>query len=116
MIYFIVDRFHNVKIGVSKDPQRRFENLITGNRYDFKHTITYRVQDDYAFEAEIHQILKHKNAKNEWFNQLTYYEVEVVIKTLKKHKCKVRQEKLYEQLKKIRTPFHYRVLQKWKIL
>ena len=55
------------KIGMSKDPQSRLEQLSTQPPFDIELICTIPTNDMVALEAEIHKLFKHKRKRGEWF-------------------------------------------------
>lgn len=71
------------KIGVSDNIQCRIDALQTGNPYKISLKYKWLPKDAYRAEKIIHEVLKHKNHRSEWFilddidikkmNEILYY-------------------------------------------
>lgn len=55
------------KIGVSKDPETRMENLQTGNGEELELVFTFKTKYDYKLEASLHNSYKSCRTIGEWF-------------------------------------------------
>lgn len=69
-IYIISSEENIVKIGISKNPEKRIKSLQTGHPKQLKIQYINEIDEENKFNIEkiIHKILKHKKIKNEWFN------------------------------------------------
>lgn len=67
-IYFIEDKIGNIKIGVSKNPNKRKEELQIGNSSALK--IVYIIENiAFSFEKHIHNICEKYRISGEWFKK-----------------------------------------------
>jgi len=57
------------KIGYTKKSVKsRIEKLQTGNPYQIKEIANFESSHGRKVESTLHNLYKHKNVKNEWFN------------------------------------------------
>lgn len=67
-IYAASDSHGNIKIGISKDPKRRIENLNVGNPYKLELVFTKEtVGEHYQDETALHAKFKDNRLCGEWF-------------------------------------------------
>lgn len=66
MIYFIGCNDRYVKIGVSRNPESRLNDLQVGNPYDL--TMLKTIEGSYKAEAYLHDKFSHLHHCREWFN------------------------------------------------
>lgn len=68
MLYIISNHKGQVKIGISKHPEKRLKQLQTGNPHPLKLEGVFHVEDYY--EKRLHYLLRNFKArhKGEWFN------------------------------------------------
>lgn len=65
-IYFIEDEIGNIKIGVSKHPNKRKKELQTGSSFSLK--VIYIIENiPFSFEKHIHKICEKYKINGEWF-------------------------------------------------
>lgn len=65
-LYFIEDEIGNIKIGISKDPKKRKEELQVGNFSLLK--IIYIIENvPFSFEKHVHTICQKYKINGEWF-------------------------------------------------
>jgi hypothetical protein len=81
LIYFIADRAKGeVKIGISKTPDKRLAGLQVGNGNDLEILVT--VEGDESDEAYMHNRLQKYHKRGEWFYLSP--EIESIIEELKR--------------------------------
>jgi predicted GIY-YIG superfamily endonuclease len=68
MVYFIQNKDKNVKIGYSKDIEKRKKQLETANDHNLK-LIGYIPEVDQHFEGHLHGICKRFRVEKEWFRK-----------------------------------------------
>jgi hypothetical protein len=68
MVYFIQNKDGNVKIGYSKDIEKRKQQLETANDHDLK-LIAYIPEVGQHFENHLHGICKRFQIEREWFQK-----------------------------------------------
>ena len=67
-VYFIADRENSfIKIGVSKNRNRRIKELKTGNPFQLEFMGWIECENDYKLEKDLHQKFRAKNHSGEWF-------------------------------------------------
>jgi hypothetical protein len=71
MIYFIQQNPEEngpVKIGISKDPQRRLDTLQTGSPHELELIYTARVAAESECEDYLHEMWSSRRLNGEWFD------------------------------------------------
>lgn len=72
---------HHIKIGFTKDLNKRIKQLQTGNSFEIQFYKTHKSTDYKTVETKLHQKYKEKQVRNEWFN-LTLKDVDLEINIL----------------------------------
>lgn len=68
------------KIGVAKNPQKRIQQLQTGNSAKLKILYTYKTDLANKIEKTLHNYLKHFQKEGEWFDLSIKEEQEFLLK------------------------------------
>lgn len=66
-VYAIRDARNRVKIGKSKDPQRRLRELEVGNPEALELFCSAEVRDASSLERDLHRKFANENLRGEWF-------------------------------------------------
>lgn len=68
MLYLIqCDETQQIKIGVSKNPNKRLKQLQTGNGSKLRLLKVYQIENDIFIEKRLHKMFWQNRRKGEWF-------------------------------------------------